>query len=659
MEVKKSFSLGNVKLEVAKNDFDELGSIVQLGVKSAGQQIVMSFYNSDRVQISQKQIIFITNSEFSIFDNVYILAKSDNTISIKLLNKEISFIKILALGGLMKGKKTSVYVIDINELEFVDDTTTHGSLQLSADGLTQNDNIAIILEELNRVNRDLIIEKDQLEKVRLGVKGKEDQIGNMILGFKKEILLHYDKCYSEASSRFNTKVADLNKKLLIIENNVLNKYKIIKDKINSKVEVKKVEVGSVAKDKTANLEIKIKHLEDSLGTMKHRITEKEELIKSLSENEDKMTRMVKKLKEDIVSMGIKLKQAEGVLKVETSVVTTTVGNAKPSKVKKARFDIPGKKEIITQLDNFVINILTLRNNEKSIFSDSDLKATSLLLLHIAVNPINLFNAFQNCMIILAKRLSDYINSISNKTLLQTELNNVINSFSELKKEIYSFTYSEIDRSKFAILNIYIGEKTRFNEVLLNRLDYFYSYLLKNDKKIIEKGGRYHFRLTKLCCLLVRLLFCYNESVELVVILKQVVEIICLVANDGNVSYILNFLMTINFPDLLMNLATHGDGFNFGILKIYIDIILLFYSMGFNLFDLNRSVLYHFNEITLNKYIDWEKIQHDSSLIIFLNILSQYQILGFRDKLIKLKADDVIINNELIAENIDNIISTIK
>jgi hypothetical protein len=192
-----------------------LGSIVEVNIKTT-TQILLSFYDNNKNKINQNQLIFITNYEYFTFDNVYILKASDNNIPIKLLNKEIQFIKVFALNS--KGKK-SPYLININDLTLFNNSEEFkAEAQGSQVQLNQNDNITLILEELSRVNKDLINEKEQLEKNKTIIKNQEDQIGNMILGFKKDILLYYDKCYNEITNKLNSRIADLirNYKLLKI-----------------------------------------------------------------------------------------------------------------------------------------------------------------------------------------------------------------------------------------------------------------------------------------------------------------------------------------------------------------------------------------------------------------------------------------------------------
>jgi hypothetical protein len=90
------------------------------------------------------------------------------------------------------------------------------------------------------------------------------------------------------------------------------------------------------------------------------------------------------------------------------------------------------------------------------------------------------------------------------------------------------------------------------------------------------------------------------------------------------------------------------------MKCYIDLILLLYSLNYNIFELNKNTQNHFNEIILNKYIDWSNITEESNLIIFLIILGKYQDIPFKDKLIGIAKDNI--KDKLIKENLDCILT---
>ena len=92
--------------------------------------------------------------------------------------------------------------------------------------------------------------------------------------FKKEILLHSEKFFNESNQILSNKLTTFSKKLQATENNVWNKYKLIKttsqsqtSKSSTKTESDK-NLGTKQKEKIANLEIKIKLLEDNLATYK-------------------------------------------------------------------------------------------------------------------------------------------------------------------------------------------------------------------------------------------------------------------------------------------------------------------------------------------------------------------------------------------------------
>ena len=91
---------------------------------------------------------------------------------------------------------------------------------------------------------------------------KEEKISKIVVDFKKEMFLFGDKCYGECLNEVNSKIYEMNKKLQNAENNIMNKYKIIKEKLKNNNNNNLTTFSNSAnninyKEKNANLEIKI------------------------------------------------------------------------------------------------------------------------------------------------------------------------------------------------------------------------------------------------------------------------------------------------------------------------------------------------------------------------------------------------------------------
>ena len=129
-------------------------------------------------------------------------------------------------------KKKNFYVLDFDKMEYSD------NLEMNAIVTEGKNNINLILDELNRVNNELLSEKESIEKNKQIIRIKEEKICNMMTNFKKEILIQYDKNYNEAFSKINLKVNELTKKIQVTENNLMNKFKIVKDKLKDSKQVK-------------------------------------------------------------------------------------------------------------------------------------------------------------------------------------------------------------------------------------------------------------------------------------------------------------------------------------------------------------------------------------------------------------------------------------
>jgi hypothetical protein len=92
-------------------------------------------------------------------------------------------------------------------------------------------------------------------------------------------------------------------------------------------------------------------------------------------------------------------------------------------------------------------------------------------------------------------------------------------------------------------------------MVLNRIDYFYNYLNKNEKKVIEKSGKFLYKLTKLRCLILNFIFCYEDENFLTPI-RQIIMMISMLSKECNIAYLVNFLLTINFFELLFNFINY-------------------------------------------------------------------------------------------------------
>ena len=305
--LEKEFSIGEVmSLLILRNDFDDIGSVLKMTITqtiSSIHSIAMSFYTENKIQINQKNLVLFCNYENTLFDNVLLLSsfstKNNNVYQLKLLNKEIAYMKMYINASYKSKGKTNQYsfakVFDLKELkilskEEIDELsliTANDSIvgNLSIDTSNKNDNLSLILSEIDKVNQSLMVEKEKVDNDKKMIIEREQKISQMIIDFKKEMYLFGDRCYGECLNEVNMKVNEVNKKLNSVENNIMNKYRIIKDKLSSANKTMTTTsnvstTGGNYKDKLANLEIKVKVLEDASNLLKKTIADKDEKIKN-------------------------------------------------------------------------------------------------------------------------------------------------------------------------------------------------------------------------------------------------------------------------------------------------------------------------------------------------------------------------------------------
>ena len=101
--LEKEFSIGEImNLTILRNDFESLGSVIEMKLSQLIQTnhiIIMSFYNEENIQIHQKNLLLLCNSENVLFDNILILSnirnkKKDDDYKLKFLNKEMTYMKL-------------------------------------------------------------------------------------------------------------------------------------------------------------------------------------------------------------------------------------------------------------------------------------------------------------------------------------------------------------------------------------------------------------------------------------------------------------------------------------------------------------------------------------------------------------------------------------
>ena len=106
------------------------------------------------------------------------------------------------------------------------------------------------------------------------------------------MIIYSEKFYNESAEAINNKINHHSKKLLNTENNMINKYKLIKERVfatnkpNSEIERKMIEIKNL-KERNLILENKVKNFDDITAVLKNKIIEKDELVKNLSENIEK------------------------------------------------------------------------------------------------------------------------------------------------------------------------------------------------------------------------------------------------------------------------------------------------------------------------------------------------------------------------------------
>ena len=544
----KEFSIGNIiNLLITKNDVIEMkfSSII-----SNRNIIIISFYDSEKNRINQKNLKFLCNYKNIVFDNVLIISnlkEETPEYKLKIFNKDIFFMKIYiqTFNNLNKSENFFSQVFDLNILKIL---TKEETSNLSLNKEEKNTNLNIIISELDKVNKSLNERKSELDKKESQLKNIEYNINKQrkaieqkIIQFKEEILLFKDKCYGEYYNEVNNKMKQLNKKLNTVENNVNNKYKILKDKLSDNNKTNKLNnnylslISQEKKEKIANLEIKIKFLEDSINKHKEKNQENEQKIKNYISNEEKLNNTIKKLKDELILTNTQIKEKK--LKMSNSNINSNMSisnislienkekeniissNSKNKKIKnKITFDLDkSQKEIISKYH--IYNILFEYKIIPSNYTDKEVLSTALLFMHLSTNPIALNNKFDLGHIILLEKLIFNIN-LKNinifMTLVKQSLEDLYNKLPEYKNNISVFIANNNNYNKYSefkpLIDININE-INLSNIIYNKCLNFGNFISKNNSAINTNNER-KIRIKKFIIisnLLISILFCQNKK----------------------------------------------------------------------------------------------------------------------------------------------------
>ena len=584
----KEFSIGNIlnllimRSEVLEIKFTSL--ILNRNI------LIISFYDSEKNQITQKKLKFLCNYKNIVFDNILIISnlKEENQqYKLKIFNDNISYMKlyIQTFNPFNKSEDSFSQMFDLNLLKIL---TKEEINNLSLNKEENNKNLNLIISELDKVNKSLNERQKELDKKEKEIKDIEYNINNQrkiieqkIIKFKEEILLFKDKCYGECVNEINNKMKKLNKKITTVENNINNKYKIMKEKLNTN-NINKLNnytnISQEKKDKIANLEIKIKFLEDNINKYKEKNSENEEKIKSYIINEEKLNINIKKLKDELILMNSQIKEKK--LKMSNisnsnnisisniSIIETkekeNISSIKNKKIKnKISFELDKyQKELISKyhIYNILFEYKYIPNN----FSDKEILSMSLLIMHLSTNPVALNNKFDMGHIILLEKFIFNLNKINSFIILiKQSLEDLYNKLPEFKNNIYTFITNNNYKNNInefqPIIDININEIILSN-IIFNKCYLFGNFLMKNNNSTSNERKNKIKKFTIISNILISLLFCSSKN-GMNDVLKQIISFLNRYNKNEEIK---NYLTKIKLTKILIlifektNFKYNGD-----------------------------------------------------------------------------------------------------
>ena len=539
----KEFSIGNIlNLLIIRNDVLEMKFTPLIINRNI---LVISFYDFEKNQITKKKLKFLCNYKNIVFDNILLISnlKEENQeYKLKIFSENISYMKlyIQTFNDINKSENSFSQIFDLNSLKVLNKEEINN---LSLNKEEEHKNLNIIMSELETVNKSLNERQKELDKKEKEIKDIEYNINNQrkiieqkIIKFKEEILLFKDKCYGECVNEINDKIKKLNKKITTVENNINNKYKIMKDKLSNN-NINKLNNNNIIsqekKDKIANLEIKIKFLEDNLNKYKDKNIENEEKIKNYIINEEKLNTNIKKLKDELILTNSQIKEKK--LKMSTNINNSNnmsisnisiieskekenINLIKNKRIKnKISFELDKyQKELISKYH--IYNILFEYKYVPNNFNDKEILSMSLLIMHLSANPISLNNKFDIGHIILLDKIIFYLlyfNKINSFIIfIKQSLEELYNKLPEFKNNLYTYITNNSNKNNInefqPLIDININE-INLSNIIFNKCTLFGNYLMKNNTISNNERKNHLKKFTIISNILISLLFCSTKN----------------------------------------------------------------------------------------------------------------------------------------------------
>ena len=216
--IEKEFSIGNLlNLLISRSDNNIL-EMKFTSIVPTKHILVMSFYNDEKNQISQKNFKFLCNYKNILFDNILLISnlKSDsfqeiknNKINqkykLKILNKNIAYMKfyIQTLNLLNQSEYSFSQVFNLKQMKILTkeeiknlslNNDTFNPMSESSNNKKEKNNINMILAELDNINKNLAEKQKDLEAREKEMTKKDNYINKQkknieqkIIQFKEEI----------------------------------------------------------------------------------------------------------------------------------------------------------------------------------------------------------------------------------------------------------------------------------------------------------------------------------------------------------------------------------------------------------------------------------------------------------------------------------------
>ena len=167
----------SLKFIVSRHDFEDLGTIFEFSVTTKRKGIFfLNFFTEQFIEITSSELVVLTQEQHMIDDNSLIFSQQTKQhFQFKIMNKDAHYLKIKCFTETKQDLCQEKLMVNLTTKEIIDKPTWK-----STETADKKNQIALILEELNGINKGIKREKAELDKEKEKLLDKKEEIEDLV-----------------------------------------------------------------------------------------------------------------------------------------------------------------------------------------------------------------------------------------------------------------------------------------------------------------------------------------------------------------------------------------------------------------------------------------------------------------------------------------------